>query len=177
MCLDFLDLDIVVQRGFRKVLNVSKRSNIYASKLQERRWFYLAQVLGLKRPLTPTQVMLCRSLKADQSPCSANAMTGSEFCYLHNPAIDKDAKRAAQSKGGKGNRAGVTQPLPAIKLTQPRDVVSLLQDVINGVRSGEIDLKAANCLGCLAGHLSKALELSDLEERVIGLEKTLAQHK
>jgi hypothetical protein len=119
--------------------------------------------------------MLCRSLKANQSPCSANAIFGSEYCYFHNPEINKDTKRAAQSKGGKGNIESITQPLPAINLTQPKDVVTLLQEVINGVRSGETELKVANCLGYLAGQLSRALETSELEGRVAELEQMLAQ--
>jgi hypothetical protein len=94
-------------------------------------------------------------------------MSGGEYCYLHSPDISDDEKRASQSKGG-ANRALMTMPapLPAMSLTAPNDAIDLLADTINRVRAGELDVRIANCLGVLAGHLLKAFEVSKLNDKV-----------
>lgn len=53
-----------------------------------------------------------------------------------------------------------------IKLTNPKDVISLLEDTINAVRSGEMDVKMANCLGFLTDKLLKAYEVGELSDKV-----------
>jgi hypothetical protein len=94
-------------------------------------------------------------------------MSGSEFCYLHNPDIPADEKKASQTRGG-ANRAlmTVSAPLPPMILRQPNDAIELIEDTINRVRAGELDIKIANCLGVLAGHLIKAFEVSKLNDKV-----------
>ncbi len=100
-------------------------------------------------------------------------MQGYDFCYLHNPVVGLKTKQEARARGGRKNGAHVSNPLPAMKLHSPRDVVLLLEDTINRVRDGEMDLKAANCLGYLAGQLSKAIESSQFQRRIEALEKAV----
>ncbi len=99
-------------------------------------------------------------------------MDGLNFCYLHNPAISEEVKKEARTRGGKLSR-GVRASLPPIKLNQTKDIVSLLGTAINGVREGRLDVRVANCIGYLAGHLIKAFEVSDLEKRLENLESTV----
>ena len=73
-------------------------------------------------------------------------------------------------KGGKALKKNY-DPLPPIELTDSKSVVTLLTTTISQVRAGKIDLRVANCVGFLASHLIKALELSDLENRVMEIEK------
>lgn len=111
--------------------------------------------------------MRCKQTKDDGTPCGAYAMSGSEFCYLHNPDIPADEKKASQTRGG-ANRAlmTVSAPLPPMILRQPNDAIELIEDTINRVRARELDIKIANCLGVLAGHLIKAIEVSKLNDKV-----------
>lgn len=115
--------------------------------------------------------MRCNYIKKDKKQCSANAMTDSKFCFTHNPAM-KEQKRAAVIKGGKMSKKNRSF-LPTVLLSQPKDIVGLLNTTINEVRGGLIELRIANCIGYLSGHLMKAFEISDLEDRVSKLEKTL----
>lgn len=117
--------------------------------------------------------MQCKLIKTDNAQCQANAMLNSEFCYLHNPNISKEDKNAAQSKGGQGNATSVKMPLKRLKINEAKDVVVLLVQTINEVRAGKIEVRLANCLGVLSGHLIKAFEITDLEKRLEKLEQTV----
>lgn len=117
--------------------------------------------------------MKCQFIKTDNTECKANAMKDAEFCYLHNPKIDEEEKHSFQSKGGKANRHTLQVPLEPMKVKNPSDVVVLLEDTINKVRAGELDLRTANCIGYLSGHITKALEIADIEKRVEMIERAV----
>lgn len=117
--------------------------------------------------------MKCQFVKPDDNECKANAMRDAEFCYLHNPKISEDEKYFSQSRGGKGNKHTLQVPLEPIKVKNPSDVVVLLEDTINKVRSGELDLRTANCIGYLSGHITKALEIANIEKRIEIIERAV----
>lgn len=117
--------------------------------------------------------MKCQFLKTDNTECKANAMKDNEFCYLHNPEVSEEEKHFSQSRGGKGNKHVVQVSLEPIKVKNPSDVVILLEDTINKVRSGELDLRTANCIGYLSGHITKALEMADIEKRIEIIERAV----
>lgn len=121
--------------------------------------------------------MKCTLKKENSEPCGANAMKESKYCYLHNPDISEEEKFNAQSNGGKGNSIKVFEPLEPIKIQKPGDVVLLLEDTINRIRAGEMDLKVANCLGYLSGHLTKALEIAEIEKRIEVVERVVLNRK
>lgn len=123
----------------------------------------------------------CQHTKEDGTPCGAYAMTGQEFCYLHNPAITDEEKKLAQVKGGKARALTIAEPLPLMKLETPQDAVMLIADTINRVRAGGLDVRIANCIGVLSGHLIKAFEVAQLKDKVemidrIVLEKRLTKY-
>ena len=115
--------------------------------------------------------MRCGYIKSNKKQCAAHAMAGSKFCFTHNPDT-KEQKRAAVIRGGKMSKKNRSS-LPPVILNQSKDVVALLATTINEVRSGSIELRVANCIGYLSGHLIKAIEISDLEERVSKIEEIL----
>ena len=117
--------------------------------------------------------MQCKFIKQDNNQCEANAMQGNEFCFTHNPEVS-EAKHQAVVKGGSSPKKNYN-PLPPIEISDSKSVVNLLATTINEVRQGTIDLRVANCVGYLAGHLIKALEVSDLEKRIEGIEKTIKE--
>jgi hypothetical protein len=88
----------------------------------------------------------------------------------------KEKKLAAVVKGGKMSKKNRTS-LPPVSLAQPKDVVVLLSSTINDVRGGVVELRIANCIGYLSGHLIKAIEISDLENRVSKIEEALIKNK
>ena len=119
--------------------------------------------------------MRCNYIKPNKKQCSAFAMTDSKFCFTHNPAM-KEKKMAAVIRGGRMSKKNRTS-LPPVSLTQSKDVVVLLGSTINDVRGGSIELRIANCIGYLSGHLIKAIEISDLEQRVSKIEEAITKNK
>lgn len=115
------------------------------------------------------ELMQCQYLKPNNEQCEANAMFETVYCFSHNPE-SQEAKIMAVTKGGKALRKNY-EPLPPIDLSDSKSVVTLLTTTISQVRAGTIELRVANCVGFLASHLIKALELSDLENRVTEIEK------
>lgn len=115
----------------------------------------------------------CEKVKRSGERCGANAQAGSRWCFFHDPA--KTAERtAARRAGGSATRATVL-PLdtPSVTLASVSDVVTLLAETINHVRRGALDVRVANCVGYLAGHVLTALEKGELEQRMTELERRL----
>jgi hypothetical protein len=101
-------------------------------------------------------------------------MANAEFCYFHNPKVSIERTEARRA-GGRGNRAAVLpKDTPPVPLGSLQDVVSLLSETINEVRLGQLDPRAANSIGYLSTVLLKALDASDLEKRIAGLENALS---
>ena len=119
--------------------------------------------------------MKCSFVKSNNKKCSANAMKESKFCFSHNPDT-REQKIAAVIKGGKMSKKNRTS-LPPVALNQPKDIVALLATTINETRGGAIELRVANCIGYLSGHLIKAIEISDLETRLLKIEGVLNKDK
>lgn len=56
-------------------------------------------------------------------------------------------------------------------LTRPQDVRRLLSKIVNQVINSELDVNKANCVGQLCNVLLRAMEKSDLEQRIEELER------
>jgi len=103
--------------------------------------------------------------------CKNYALTGDEFCFFHSPKKAKE-RAQAQRKGGKKALAEKKRVLGEsnIEIKNTADVVKLLNETINQVRTGEIEVKIANAVGYLSGICLKALEQGDIEKRLEALE-------
>lgn len=121
--------------------------------------------------------MKCLYTKTDGGECNANAMTGSDFCYLHNPDIPEGEKRLAQTRGGEARNLTLSEPLPDLPLTSPSDAVVLVADTIRRVRAGSLDIRTANCLGFLTDKLLKAFEVSRLNDKVEFIERIILEKR
>ncbi len=113
----------------------------------------------------------CTFTKTNGNPCQANSITNSEFCFSHDPNMSEQ-KRLATQKGGKAIRKAA-DPLSSLEINDTKDVVKLLSTTINEVRLGTAEIRVANCIGYLSGHLLKALEVANLEERITQIEKII----
>jgi hypothetical protein len=118
--------------------------------------------------------MKCEYKRDDGGECRAHAVKGSKLCFFHNPSND-DERKLAQVTGGKGNRISVKFPLEPMKLKSAQDVVELLEDTVNRVRSGEIDVKIGNCIGVLSGQIIKAIEVVTVSNRVEIIERAILE--
>jgi hypothetical protein len=113
----------------------------------------------------------CSFIKKDKQKCRANPIAGSEFCFSHDPGM-AERKRLAVKKGGTTIRKNTTS-LSSIEVNNVNDVVRLLTTMINEVRLGDAEIRVANCIGYLSGHLIRAIEISSLENRVAQIERTI----
>ncbi|HPL56527.1 MAG TPA: hypothetical protein PLC05_03505 [bacterium] len=121
--------------------------------------------------------MLCSFTKDNGETCGANAMSGSKFCYFHNPDITEDEKKRAQTKGGQNRALTISTPLATMPLANPNDAILLIADTINRVRTGELDIKTANCLGFLSDKFLRALEVAKLNDKVEFIERVVLEKR
>ncbi|HTW92493.1 MAG TPA: hypothetical protein VMH22_12395 [bacterium] len=115
--------------------------------------------------------MQCEFLKHNGERCGAQAMVGTTHCYIHNPSISADEKRAAQARGGRTHAPVLMEPIPVMPVDAPIDVVTLLADTVGRVRSGELDPRIANCICALAGQLLRAFEIVQTASRIEKIER------
>ncbi|MFH1694521.1 MAG: hypothetical protein ABH880_02090 [Patescibacteria group bacterium] len=85
-----------------------------------------------------------------------------------------ERKRLATQKGGMATRK-ILKPLSYVEVENLRDVVDLLATTINEVRTGLVEIRTANCIGYLSGHLIKAFEVAELEFRISRIEVAMEE--
>lgn len=117
----------------------------------------------------------CIYIKEDGEQCNAKPIKGSQYCFSHNPDT-KIEKHLAVVKGGLNSKK-VNLNLTPLSIKEAKEVAHLLEDTINGVRSGEIPPNIANTIGYLAGHALKAIELARYADKVESVERVLMERK
>jgi hypothetical protein len=120
----------------------------------------------------------CKAIRRDGQACTAKAQTDRDFCFFHDS--DKaDRVKAAQSKGGSKVATIAVEDLKqwrdvtVLKSPTSADIVNLIADTIDEVKSGKIDTKVATAVGYLSGVMLKALEYEALEERLQAIEEVV----
>lgn len=118
-------------------------------------------------------------MKCKHGKCKANAMKDYDFCFVHNPDM-KIKHKLATSKGGSAtllDKANLM--LPKISLKNTESIMKLLEDTINRIRTvradGTMEIKTANCIGFLASHLQKAIEMTDIVKRLEKIEQITSE--
>jgi len=130
--------------------------------------------------------MQCKFKKTDGVVCKAFSIIGSNYCYWHSPDVDANQKCNARARGGKSNKhiPVSNRETKPIQLRSVNDVVKLLEETVNAVRtelhatdSLTSKIKIANSIAFLSGHVISALEKSDLEKRLGEIEKVVLERK
>ena len=112
----------------------------------------------------------CRATTAAGSPCSAQPVRPSGFCYWHDPALAAE-RDAARRRGGRGksNRARAAKRLPEEVLT-PATLQGLLGRTLREVIAGRVAPGVANAAATLGRAIVAVREATELEERLRALE-------
>jgi hypothetical protein len=114
----------------------------------------------------------CSFIKTDGNRCRAYATNDSEFCFFH--VANGAGARLAGARGGRNSKAAERARRIRRGETDVRsfeDVISLLEESINEVRSGQVDSRVANSVGYLANILIKALDQGRLQSRMDFMER------
>jgi len=121
----------------------------------------------------------CRGTNKDGSPCDAYALDGSDYCFHHDPDC-ADERREARSKGGRarhGRHIGPVGQSEPVSLDTAADVTALIKRTIDDTLRLENSLRRARTIGYLSNLFLKALDVADLEQRVLALEHLLDMRK
>jgi hypothetical protein len=79
--------------------------------------------------------------------CRARAITGSRFCFFHDPGSTQERAAANKRGGEKKHYAVLPADTPDFPLAGARDVDALLGRIINQVLRGQIDPRIATTVG------------------------------
>ncbi len=112
--------------------------------------------------------MQCRKKKRDGTQCRARARSGHKLCALH-----AEPGKAAELGSKGGRRRAVYNPDDLQEFAPPRsaaDLRELLAQSIIEIRAGKLEPKLANSISYLGTGFLRALEVSDLETRLLALE-------
>jgi len=113
----------------------------------------------------------CKHIKEDGNRCDSYVITGSDYCFSHDPERSEE-KIAAVTKGG----LQIKRPRVCgdnIRITKARDVMMLLARCINEVRQGQLSPKEANAVGYLANILLGAIKETDIETKIEEVQNAL----
>ena len=111
----------------------------------------------------------CEATKRDGSPCGGFAVTGSCFCFAHDPA-SREKRREARARGGAARHGRTFAPGERVTVRDVGDVMAVLEEAVNLVMGLEPSIAKARTLGYLAGVVFKGLELSEFDRRLSALE-------
>ena len=119
--------------------------------------------------------MKCSFFNPNGSKCQANALKREKLCFTHSPKT-KSALHEAAVKGGSMPKKN-TLDLPPVTIKNSQDLIAVLQDTINLVRDGTMQVNEANSVGYLCNIILKTLQTTELEQRLEAVENLIKERK
>lgn len=117
--------------------------------------------------------MQCEHKKRDGKRCRARALTDQNRCAMH-----AEPGRAAELGSKGGRRRAMYRAEDLREFAPPKtaaDLRDLLAESIVEIRAGKLDPKIANALGYLGASYLRALEVSDVQERLAALSQRMQE--
>jgi len=108
----------------------------------------------------------CVATKRDGVRCSAKALVGDQLCFFHAPGSEAERK-AAQSRGGQGNRKPSLDGVPLPRSATVNDS-EFFDQLIDGVMNGRLPTKIAQVAGQLRLQRSRC-NPGEMDERIAAL--------
>lgn len=112
---------------------------------------------------------MCKGKNEAGNSCAAPTAPGSDYCQVHSTG--------AKSRITGTRRRKVYELLEAIELVPHKleELPNLLAQSLAEVRSGRCDPRAATAVSSLSAAYISAVELSDFQHRIDGLEQQFAK--
>ncbi len=126
-----------------------------------------------------TTATRCKATTGAGKPCQSYVVTGSEYCFIHDPA-QRQKRKQARSVGGKArHRRNITwsddEVVAGIRIRTVADVLALLERACMDEMRLENSHSRNRTIASLAMAAIKALEVGELEQRLAQLEEALAK--
>jgi len=111
-----------------------------------------------------------------QEQCNSFTLRGSDYCFSHDPE-NTNEKRNAVLKGGEALKK-IKLNLPVVKIRTPDDVISVLEETVNLVRSGKLPVSnPANTIGFLCSHILKAYEMVSIADKLETIDRLIIERR
>ena len=118
--------------------------------------------------------MKCKSKTTNGQACQAQAIKGSQFCFIHDPASGK-ARALARKRGGERNRiphTGDASKIPASVRTID-DVLAVLDYALAESMPLENSVQRGRLIVAICGAFIEAIKTGELESRLAAIESAL----
>jgi hypothetical protein len=119
---------------------------------------------------------ICAAIKTNGARCGARAMSGSEWCWNHDPE-HAEARRRNGSKGGK--HAGRGRPQIEVRRLMDR-----IEQIAEGVLDGSIEKSKGSIAGQLLNYCLRGVSISleareqeELEARIEQIETAIERQQ
>jgi hypothetical protein len=112
----------------------------------------------------------CEATNSRGLPCEMPAVTGSAFCFAHDPERAAD-RREARRQGGLNRRSAISgEP---VNISTSADVLDLIGLAVGDTLAQENSANRSRALATLLQVALRALEVGNQEERLARLEGLL----
>lgn len=120
--------------------------------------------------------MQCQAKTKAGHQCRAHALKDKKYCLVHDPESKNQMKIYAQ-RGGQVKKKVQVCLAPVKFKGDVKEILDLLADTVNQVRSNHMPARTANTIGYLASVMIKALEVSQIVDRLKEVERIVLERK
>ena len=115
--------------------------------------------------------MRCTATATNGKQCKAGALKGSEFCFWHDPASERDRQKARKKGGYSRKTPHVGDPFTIPETFDTvQDANKLLDYILAEVLPMENSIPRARILLSIHESFLRAIEIGELEKRITALE-------
>jgi len=111
----------------------------------------------------------CKFIKPNGEPCIGYKVTGSDYCFAHDP--DPKARERLKRGRVKGGQRLKNPKLPKVELRTAEDIEKFLKLLLNDYRSGKITQTRVATQQKIADGILKAMEFGKLANRIGEIEE------
>lgn len=123
----------------------------------------------------------CKAIKNNGQACQSFTVAGSEYCFSHDPDLREKRQKARRAGGKARHGRRITwsdDDLRAnVSIRSVGDVLALLERATMDELSLENSHSRNRTIASLAAAALKALEVGELEQRIVALEAEYAKSK
>lgn len=112
----------------------------------------------------------CEEILEDGTRCGAYKISGSSYCFMHDPG-NRTAAQRARKKGGKRQWAPDPASWHHMNLKTLDDCRSYLEMGLNLVAQGKIAPAQLQAMASGIQAMAKIIDMSDLDRRIEALER------